>query len=325
MKTTICTLFEGHYHLGVAVLTNSLYANGFRGTIYAGYRGNLPPWAKKAPACDLQIKEMDASIGCSQLQVADGTDVVFVPLNTDYHLTNYKPDFMLNLLDGPAKDTESIFYFDPDIVVNEKWRFFEEWVTCGIALCEDVNSPLPENHPRRIGWRRYFGKHGFALSFRSLEYVNGGFIGLKTDQSDFLRLWQSLQLAMAPAIGGLRAAKVELGGAFQSKGFCSCFDASDQDTLNAAVETSKQPISVIGQEAMGFQAGATLLPHALGSHKPWKRSYLLESITGRAPRRVDKVFWQNQSPIKAFTGLTVARRHLSCSIAAFIGRFIHRA
>ena len=214
MKSTICTLFEGHYHYGVAALTNSLYQNGFRGTLYAGYRGNLPKWASRAEA---------RSVGrwkkAAKMHVASGLEIVFLPLATEYHLTNYKPDFMLELLDGPASNTDALFYLDPDICVARPWGIFEEWVSCGIALCEDVNSPLSENHPRRAGWRRFFGKRGLSLTFKTSEYVNGGFVGLRPDDRGFLEAWREIMLGIGELIGGLGAAKVELGEQFADKGF----------------------------------------------------------------------------------------------------------
>ena len=98
MKTAICTLFEGHYHFGVATLCNSLYKNGFRGTVYVGYRGDLPGWA---------LKGKHESIGKWNhtiiVKPIEGLNLVFLFLTTNYSLTNYKPDFILELWDGPEK------------------------------------------------------------------------------------------------------------------------------------------------------------------------------------------------------------------------------
>jgi hypothetical protein len=38
MTAYVCTLFEGNYHIGLDVLLNSLFPNGFQGTLFAGYR-----------------------------------------------------------------------------------------------------------------------------------------------------------------------------------------------------------------------------------------------------------------------------------------------
>src|SRR5690606_17172698 len=119
----------------------------------AGYRGELPDWALNArenPALEWP--------GGRTLEIGHELQLHFLPLKTNYHLTNYKPDFMIGLWKGPAKQATAMFYFDPDIVLNVPWGLFEKWVLCGVALCEDVNSPMLENYPRRIAWRNIFAK-----------------------------------------------------------------------------------------------------------------------------------------------------------------------
>jgi hypothetical protein len=319
--SAVCTLFEGHYHYGVATLTNSLYRQGYRGSIYAGYRGVLPEWSSKAVENNAMLGD-----GGRSLEVGNGLHLHFIPLNTDYHLTNYKPDFMLRLWDGPAKDATRMFYFDPDIVVCGPWSFFNRWVEFGVALCEDVNSPLPENHPRRAAWRRYYGDRGISLAFKSPMYANGGFIGLhKTDQ-EFLRLWQMIQEAMAPAIGGLSCSALagkpmlpEVQGPF------SPFGKTDQDALNATIEAWNREVSFIGQEGMSIKPGAPLMPHALGHPKPWKWNPLMQAISGRPPRVVDREYWQNANGIIAAHGSSVVKKMLfSIKVASLIGRFYGR-
>src|SRR4051812_5164489 len=128
MVSSVCTVFEGDFHKGVAGLINSLYKNGFRGNFYAGYRGALPAWAKTAT----ENLNLDWP-GAKTLEVAKGLVVHFLPVVTNYHLSHYKPNFMLRLLQGTAKDVEALAYFDPDIVNLCKWCFYEKWMSYGVA------------------------------------------------------------------------------------------------------------------------------------------------------------------------------------------------
>src|SRR5690242_14646692 len=140
---TICTLFEGTYHYGLGALVNSLYAQGFRGTIYAGYRGDPPPWAAHSVRGNGVGTIFDIDPECS---------IHFIPLETEVHLNNYKPHFLLQLMHDYCTDESSFFYFDPDIVVRANWTFFEQWVSHGLAFCEDINHYLPPQHPIRLSW-----------------------------------------------------------------------------------------------------------------------------------------------------------------------------
>jgi hypothetical protein len=308
MNIAVCTLFEGDYHLGAAALINSLHAAGFTGRVVAGFRGTAPTWMG----------------GLLQREFPGGIEVQLVPLDTPYHLTNYKPDFMLDRFRAGA---ESLWYLDPDIVVAARWPFFTDWIEAGIALCEDVNSPLSANHPRRVGWRRHFAPHGFTLRFREPYYVNGGCVGLTARHTDFLETWRGLQLAMADAIGGLNQSKLSGGTSERMRDPHFCFNASDQDALNAAIEASPDgtPFSILGAEAMGFRPGAAVLPHALGAPKPWRKLYLSEAFRGFPPTTADKAFWLNVvGPIQAFQPAIVARRRRVIRLAALIGRFYRR-
>ena len=320
MNSAVCTLFEGSYHFGLAALVNSLHRAGFRGEVFAGYRGAMPPWAGAAESVPL-YGWPDAR----SLKVAEGLVLVFLPLDTDYHLTNYKADFMLALIDAPARGADALFYLDPDICVVHPWRYFEEWVTCGVALCEDVNSPLPENHPRRVGWRRYYAQHGLTLSFRTPQHVNGGFVGVHRNDRTFLLSWKQTMDLMAAEIGSLSLALTS-NASYRSTGFADCFDRTDQDALNAAVEATAQPVSVIGQEAMAFKAGSALLPHAIGGPKPWQANHLRAALAGVPPGPAHKAYWAHvDGPISPYTERALSQKRLALKLASAIGRVVSKA
>ncbi|MEI7957591.1 MAG: hypothetical protein WCI40_00665 [Verrucomicrobiota bacterium] len=316
-RLAICTLFEGGYHYGLGPLANSLYASGFRGIIWAGYRGALPFWAQP-------VTETGSY---AEFQVAEGCAIHFVPLDTTAHLTNYKPDFMLRVFETYAPDCAGLIYLDPDIIMSDPWRSFEEWIGCGVAVCEDVNSPFAAHHPRRVGWRRFYEGTARLLP-KEPFYANGGFVGVRREDAAFLELWKRLQDRLWQAIGGAEYSGFvgEKSVALQSD-YPSCFDKTDQDVLNAAIEAVEGiPVSFGNKQAMGFETGKAVLPHALGPDKPWKKQYLRDALRGAALRAVDKEYWLHaQGPIRVFTSRQLLAKRIVLKISAVLGRFIRRS
>jgi hypothetical protein len=317
MRVDVCTLFEKEYHLGVAVLVNSLARAGFRGDVHIGFRGALPPWATG------RVTQQDETTW--HMPVPDGPRLVFSLIETDAHFTNFKPDFMLQVLG--KSDADTVLYFDPDVVVNTTWKYLEEWLSCGVALCDDVNSPVAENHPRRVGWRRFFQGSSHDLRFRGIQYANGGVVGVPRVHQRFLEVWMELLTAASASLGGADVAGISGGRTLKDAyGFADCFRQPDQDTLNAAIEACPDiPVSFLGKQAMGFDAGAPMLPHATGPRKPWTRHFIREALAGRAPARVDKCFWRfADGPLQPFSSGHLAVARWRVRLAAGLGRLIRR-
>jgi hypothetical protein len=319
-NVAVCTLFEGDYHHGVASLANSLHAQGFRGRFFAGYRGALPAWAAAATAAPAgQFRD-------ARLLHVEGLQLIFLPLETRSHFTNYKPNLMRSLLEDAELGITGLFYLDPDITLVRPWRLFEEWLTCGIALCEDINSPLGLDHPRRVGWRRFYSQVGIELVPRTPEYVNGGCVGIDSVRLPFLETWIAISDEMAKFVGGSDATEIGGGAALARKGFFDCFDRTDQDGLNAALEASPDvPIAVLPRAAMAFSGGDIYLPHALGTNKPWRRRYLGDSLRGLAPGTADKAFWDNaRGPVMSMPESRIAKLRVQLRIASAIARLYRR-
>jgi hypothetical protein len=315
-KSAICTLFEGNFHYGVGALTNSLYKAGFRGIIWAGYRGEIPFWA--AP-----IKKEDRY---DEFQVADGCVIRFIKLDTDYHLTNYKPEFMLDLWRNYCPEVNYMFYFDPDIVVKCKWPFFEEWAGYGIALCEDINSPIYYNHPLRSGWRAYFQKQNISLNSKLNIYINGGFIGLDKNKSYFLNHWIESKSLISHKIGDLSLSRLSRNLKKKIKvKRPSLFISADQDGLNITTMRNDSEISPMGKEAMGFIPGGQIMLHALGGNKPWEKNLILSALAGSGIREADKLFWKNvNNPIKLYSDFFLKKKRINLIFGAFLNRFFKR-
>jgi hypothetical protein len=110
MSSAICTLFEGNYHFGVGTSINSVSKNGFKGSVFVGFKKRLPDWC--SAAFD------DSALGWEGAKthiVSGDLSVHFWPITVGYQLTNYKPEFMIELFAGPCNNVDNIAYFDPDI------------------------------------------------------------------------------------------------------------------------------------------------------------------------------------------------------------------
>ena len=316
MKSIVCTLFEGSYHKGAAALANSLYFHGWRGILVVGYRGALPPWAEG---------KLDST---QSLAFAPGASVQFRKLDTPIHFANYKPQFLKLLIKEAATPPDAIFYLDPDIVIKCGWEFFEEWVSYGVAMIEDVNSPIPVNHPRRAHWTRFFGERGIQLHHIHDMYVNSGFIGVNKDHFGICDMWERTMVLTGEALGGLE------GGTEGGKKIMnptpptamSPFNKMDQDALNAACMAAGIPVSIMAKQAMDFEPGGWTLSHAIGGEKPWSKHFLRKALEGSQPSLADKCFWQYSSgPIQFATPRERFVARWTLTAAAAIGRFYGRS
>jgi hypothetical protein len=310
MSSVVCTLFEGDYHQGVGVLTNSLYAHGFRGVVWAGYRGALPPWVSGA-------REQG---GYTEFSPAEGITLRFVELPVKIHLTNFKPDFVLMLWQKYCPEAQAIFYFDPDITVMGSWTFFATWVDAGVAMCADVNPSMPANHPIRFAWKKFYQAYGITFRRELDIYFNGGFFGLKRDQIEFLHCWQRLQELMAQEIGGMGNVNV------RDRTFM--FNKTDQDAMNVAAMACEPSVSPMGQDGMDFQygGGGYVMSHAAGGSKPWNKAFLKDLfLHGSRPSRTDRLFFKHvKSPIVVFSSASLGCKLFTLLSASFLGRFMSR-
>ncbi|MEO6970612.1 MAG: hypothetical protein ABI217_06935 [Chthoniobacterales bacterium] len=303
--SAICTLFEGDYHIALAAFINSLHTHGYRGSVWVGYRGPLPPWARGVVAHD----------GVSGFEAAAGLTVNFVLVETKRDLTNFKPDFLIDARRRFFPDAKSVFYFDTDIVLKCAWPFFEEWTSYGVALCEDINSPMPSTHPLRARWRRFYTPSGFSVA-RDLDvFLNGGFVGVTGADWEFVETWKRL----------LDLAEAAMDTLPEIRDRRHLFDKQDQDTLNLAAMFCTRPVSIAGKDGMDIVPGGFLMSHALGDSKTWRKNFLGEALRGYPPTSADRQFFQHtRGPLRAFSPATDRWKRLNLSAACAVARFYSR-
>lgn len=308
-KSAVCTLFEGEYHYGVGALANSLYEGDYKGTLWVGYRGKLPPWAQNG------VKREK----CYHLPVSDQFDISFVKLKTDRHFANYKPHFMSQVLQEFDASCNSVFYFDPDIVSKCRWDFYQEWVSHGVALCLDSDYPyMPISHPLRLQWIDYAESNGYKIKKQpSAHYYNSGFIGVERHNKQIITIWRDLVDLLFQNQEELLLSDIKSGDRTRP------FNVPDQDLLNLAAMLTDSDLSVIGPEAMDFSKGSGyIMSHATLSPKPWEKKYTRHSVLdGKAPRLADKNFWKyTQSPIQLFSKRALLLKKIDLKVGAALGR-----
>lgn len=304
----ICTIFEGDYHLGLAAFVNSLVRGGYKGTIWAGYRGALPPWLSQLKRVDARGEEYD---------VAGQIRMVFLPIETETHLANYKPKFMLDLLANQAGNCEYIWYFDPDVFLRCNWAHFDNWQRHGVALCEEiVNYHLSESDPMRYQWIEIGAAMGLGKPRALNRYFNSGMVGVNRADAELLQVWKRI-LERIATMG------IDMKG-FMPGDREMPFHSMDQDALNMAAMYTDLPLTTMGPEAMGFVPSGFTMYHAVG-HKPWRDSLLLRALAGYPPSSAEKFFFtQVSSPIRAYSPARLAAKRFGCAVAALIGRFYRR-
>jgi hypothetical protein len=303
----ICTLYEGDYHLGVAVLINSIVTSGFRGLFWVGHRGELPPWTA-------QLKRREDG-----LYPVGEAMLGFESISDSAHFAQWKPDFMASLFDrGIAR--KNLWYFDPDITVRCSWEFYERWVERGVCLCQEITmGTMASDHPIRQEWIDLAREAGWGEPVRRQErYFNSGFVGLKIEDREFLGQWsRASQLAANSGVSQ---------DLFSQDSRVRTFYGIDQDTLNIASMYADAPLSTIGPEGMGFVDGGFTMYHSVGGAKPWRKKFLRSVFQGVPPWNGDKHFLEcaDDGPIRPYTTSRLGSMRRHASLASLIGRFYRR-
>jgi hypothetical protein len=305
-EEVICTLFEGHYHIGAAALINSIVRSGFRGLFWIGHRGALPPWTAQLVKTEQGLYQVGGAL------------IGFEAIENAGHFTQFKPEFMSNIFERGIA-TKSLWYFDPDITVRCDWEFFQRWIRFGVGLCQEITmGTMPSNHPIRCEWMEAAHLSGWPEPHTVQErYYNGGFVALNIEHREFLETWsRAMKLANA---AGVDPHKLQHGTR------ASTYFSTDQDALNIAAMYSRSPLTTIGPEAMGFVTGGFAMYHSVGSKKSWRKDFLRLALAGDPPWNGDKHFLERvDGPIRPYTQGELKKLRRSAKWATLIGRFYRR-
>jgi hypothetical protein len=304
----VCTLWEKDFHKGTGALVNSLVRAGFRGKVWAGYRGDLPPWAAGAESVAPDIHRLPAG---------PDVELFFVRLETTAHFTQYKPTWMLDILTRLDPDAAGIYYFDPDVMILGPWSFFQQWIEYGVAAVEDGSYILNPTHPLVYGWQAYVASLGYDRWDFVGAQINGGLVGIHRRHVRLLELWQVLMEIVRR--------DYKLGEVLKSASRTELFYASDQDVLTVACSIADVPVSLVGPDGMAFGGGEWLTIHAY-SPKPWRRRLFHDLLVeGHKPDSALRLYWSLVAePLAVEPAVRIKRHQRWIPLVALLSRFYKR-
>lgn len=256
-----------------------------------GYKGALPAWCKNTVP----------GPGAVELKVNEDLSVRFLPLSDDIDLDLYRAAFMQRIFVDVAPT--AVIYLDPDIVIDEPWSFFEDWVTYGIAVCADKYWNVHTTHPLRHPWRQRYEQLGLSQRTRLNVFVNSGYVGVSSVSKQFLQQWIEMQSTAPPGLPDTSAN-------FRPASVAQC-------ALNAALETTELAASILGADAMGFASGHRLMyktaPYILVENESSSKQFSSINAARAYLRYSDK-------PLKVSSGLQDLLRRADYASGFFTGR-----
>ena len=303
------SLVEKSYFYGLSALVNSMVKFGtYFDKIVVGYRGKLPAWL---PALS------PSKNGCS-FKTSKGFEVEFVEIDGGYNMVHEKPNWLNHLVNDLEPGAEEYCFFDSDLIILNRMSFFGEWIKKGVALCEDINGDMADNHPIRLEWKRLATAQGLEIRNTTSRYYNSGFIGWRNGDSEFVREWLKCFNILKEIAGNLKAARP------QDRTFTVL--TANQDSLNVTYMITNCSLSTIGKDAMGFDYGMKLMAHPIGKRKPWRRKYIREFLAGYPPEAVDLHYWKAaiSADLKPYSRFHVQYKITICKALKALSRFYAR-
>lgn len=305
----LTTLAEREYFLGLSALLNSVVHFGtYVDKVIVGYRGDLPDW----------LPALQPSTNGQSFITASGLPVELVRLDGTKHMVHEKPKWFEHVCKVLAPEASEYFFFDSDIVINNRMSFYGEWVEMGVGICGDVLWTFDRRHPIRRRWAAAAQEAGLEITNHYDGFYNSGFLGWKREHNAFIDDWNRAFTILEPFSGDMNV--------FRVHDRTYMIQSNNQDSFNLAAMTTGVPVAPIGPEAMSFTHGMRLMHHPIGA-KPWNRPFLREFLHGRPPREADLVFWRfaNGSEFRPYSDLKVKLMVAQCQLLRFLGRFYRGA